>query len=132
MGLPRSVQAIGGGGSGVGAREGQALCGRVANSGRVRLPAFAFIIPESLGVLPIRPTIMNPTTQTSPLLTREQLATALGICQMTVSRLTKARRIPFVSVGRRGKRYDREAVVLALNTNPIASTLSVAGKGESK
>ena len=30
---------------------------------------------------------------------------------MTVSRLTKAGRIPFVSVGRRGKRYDREAVV---------------------
>ena len=56
-----------------------------------------------------------------PLLTREQLATALGICRMTVSRLTKAGRIPFVSVGRRGKRYDREAVVLALsvfNSNP--------------
>ncbi len=56
-----------------------------------------------------------------PLLTREQLATALGICRMTVSPLTKAGRIPFVSVGRRGKRYDREAVVVALsvfNSNP--------------
>jgi hypothetical protein len=35
---------------------------------------------------------------------------------MTVSRLTKAGRIPFVSVGRRGKRYDREAVVVALSS----------------
>ena len=34
---------------------------------------------------------------------------------MTVSRLTKTGRIPFVSVGRRGKRYDREAVVVALS-----------------
>ena len=76
--------------------------------------------------------MMNTTIQPSPLLTREQLATALGICRMTVSRLTKSGRIPFVSVGRRGKRYDREAVVLALNTNPIASTPSVAGRGESK
>jgi excisionase family DNA binding protein len=50
-----------------------------------------------------------------PLLTREQLAAALGICRMTVSRLTKAGRIPFVSVGSRGKRYDREAVVVALS-----------------
>jgi hypothetical protein len=65
--------------------------------------------------------MMNTTIQPSPLLTREQLATALGICRMTVSRLTKAGRIPFVSVGRRGKRYDREAVVVALsvfNSNP--------------
>lgn len=66
-------------------------------------------------MLPIQPTMMNTTIQTSPLLTREQLATALGICRMTVSRLTKAGRIPFVSVGRRGKRYDREAVVVALS-----------------
>jgi hypothetical protein len=51
---------------------------------------------------------------------------------MTVSRLTKAGRIPFVSVGRRGKRYDREAVVFALNSNPIVSTLSVAGRGDVK
>lgn len=92
----------------------------------------AVVAPESLWVLPIQPTMMNTTIQPSPLLTREQLATALGICRMTVSRLTKAGRIPFVSVGRRGKRYDREAVVLALNSNPIASTPSVAGRGESK
>ena len=92
----------------------------------------AVVAPESLWVLPIQATMMNTTIQTSPLLTREQLATALGICRMTVSRLTKAGRIPFVSVGRRGKRYDREAVVLALNSNPIASTPSVAGRGESK
>jgi excisionase family DNA binding protein len=60
-----------------------------------------------------------------PLLTREQLATALGICRMTVSRLTKAGRIPFVSVGRRGKRYDRQAVVVALSvfeSNPKPPT----------
>lgn len=76
---------------------------------------------------------MNTQSNTpSPLLTREQLATALGICRMTVSRLTKAGRIPFVSIGRRGKRYDREAVVVALNSNPISSTLSVAGRGEAK
>ena len=96
------------------------------------LPAFAFISPESLGVLPIQPKMMNTTIQPSPLLTREQLATALGICRMTVTRLTALGRIPFVSIGRRGKRYDREAVVLALNSNPIASTLSVAGRGEVK
>ena len=85
----------------------------------------AVVAPESLGVLPIQATMMNTTIQPSPLLTREQLATALGICRMTVSRLTKAGRIPFVSVGRRGKRYDREAVVVALSAylnapaNPI-------------
>jgi excisionase family DNA binding protein len=61
--------------------------------------------------------MMNTIIQTYPLLTREQLATALGICRMTVSRLTKAGRIPFVSVGRRGKRYDREAVVVALSAS---------------
>jgi len=75
----------------------------------------AVVAPESLGVLPIQATMMNTTIQPSPLLTREQLATALGICRMTVSRLTKTGRIPFVSVGRRGKRYDREAVVVALS-----------------
>ena len=80
----------------------------------------AVVAPESLGVLPIRPKKMNTTIQTSPLLTREQLATALGICRMTVSRLTKAGRIPFVSVGRRGKRYDREAVVVALSASLTA------------
>ena len=47
---------------------------------------------------------------------------------MLTGRVYKA----FVSVGRRGKRYDREAVVFALNSNPIASTLSVAGRGEVK
>ena len=85
----------------------------------------AVVAPESLGVLPIRPKKMNTTIQTSPLLTREQLATALGICRMTVSRLTKAGRIPFVSVGRRGKRYDREAVVVALSAylNAPAKTI---------
>jgi excisionase family DNA binding protein len=60
------------------------------------------------------------------LLTREQLSVALGICRMTVSRLTKAGRIPFVSVGRRGKRYDREAVVVALsayNSNSAKPTV---------
>ena len=70
--------------------------------------------------------MMNTTIQTSPLLTREQLATALGICRMTVSRLTKAGRIPFVSVGRRGKRYDREAVVVALSVYLNASAKPTA------
>lgn len=96
------------------------------------MPLVPSVAPHSLRVLPIQPTMMNTTIQPSPLLTREQLAVALGICRMTVSRLTKAGRIPFVSVGRRGKRYDREAVVFALNSNPIASTLSVAGRGEVK
>ncbi len=58
---------------------------------------------------------MNSKSPPPPLLTREQLATALGICRMTVSRLTKAGRIPFVSVGLRGKRYDRESVIVALS-----------------
>ena len=66
------------------------------------------------------------------LLTREELAAALGVHKTTITRLTALGRIPFVSIGRRGKRYDREAVVVALNSNPIASTPSVAGKGESK
>ena len=76
-------------------------------------------------MLPIPAKKMTTAISPSPLLTREQLATALGICRMTVSRLTKAGRIPFVSVGRRGKRYDREAVVVALSAylnapaNPI-------------
>ena len=77
----------------------------------------AVVAPQSLGVLPIPAKKMNTTIQPSPLLTREQLATALGICRMTVTRLTKAGRIPFVSVGRRGKRYDREAVVVALSAS---------------
>ncbi len=72
-------------------------------------------------------------TITSPsLLNRDQLAVALGVHKTTITRLTALGRIPFVSIGRRGKRYDREAVVVALNSNPIASTLSVAGRGEVK
>jgi hypothetical protein len=47
----------------------------------------------------------------------------LGVCQETVSRLTLSGRIPFVSIGRRGKRYDRQAVVVALT-----STLNVPAK----
>jgi excisionase family DNA binding protein len=56
-----------------------------------------------------------------PLLTREELASALGVHKTTITRLTALGRIPFVSVGRRGKRYDRDAVVVALsvfNSNP--------------
>jgi len=75
----------------------------------------------------------NPTTnQPEKLLTQAEVADALGVCQETVSRLTVAGRIPFILIGRRGKRYDRQAVVFALNSNPIASTLSVAGRGEVK
>lgn len=66
----------------------------------------------------------NPNTkQTEPLLTQDEIAEALGVCQETVSRLTLSGRIPFVSIGRRGKRYDRQAVVVALT-----STLNVPAK----
>jgi len=51
----------------------------------------------------------------NPLLTRDQLALTLGVHKTTITRLTALGRIPFVSVGRRGKRYDREAVVVALS-----------------
>lgn len=71
-------------------------------------------------------------TITPSLLNRDQLAVALGVHKTTITRLTALGRIPFVSIGRRGKRYDREAVVLALNSEPIASTPSVAGRGDSK
>jgi len=75
---------------------------------------------------------MNLITNSPSLLNRDQLAVALGVHKTTITRLTALGRIPFVSIGRRGKRYDREAVVVALNSNPIASTLSVAGRGEVK
>ena len=58
---------------------------------------------------------MTQPTTPSPLLTREQLALTLGVHKTTITRLTALKRIPFVSVGRRGKRYDREAVVAALS-----------------
>jgi hypothetical protein len=48
------------------------------------------------------------------LLTQNQLAVALNVCQETVSRLTVNKRIPFICVGRRGKRYDLDAVIAAL------------------
>ena len=51
----------------------------------------------------------------SVLLTRAQIAAVLGVSLITVSRLEKAGRIPCVSIGRRQKRYDREAVVAALS-----------------
>lgn len=58
----------------------------------------------------------NPTAnQPEKLLTQAEVAEALGVCQETVSRLTVAGRIPFIPIGRRGKRYDREAVVVALS-----------------
>jgi excisionase family DNA binding protein len=75
---------------------------------------------------------MNLITNSPSLLNRDQLALTLGVHKTTITRLTALGRIPFVSIGRRGKRYDREAVVLALNSNPIASTPSVAGRGEVK
>jgi excisionase family DNA binding protein len=56
---------------------------------------------------------MTQETQ-PPLLTREGLALALGVHKTTIYRLTALGRIPYVSVGRRGKRYDLQAVVLAL------------------
>ena len=58
---------------------------------------------------------MNLITNSPSLLNRDQLAVALGVHKTTVTRLTALGRIPFVSVGRRGKRYDREAVVVALS-----------------
>jgi len=58
---------------------------------------------------------MSTTPTTPTLLTREQLAASLGVHKTTITRLTALKRIPFVSVGRRGKRYDRDAVVAALS-----------------
>ena len=55
------------------------------------------------------------TNQPEKLLTQAEVAEALGVCQETVSRLTVAGRIPFILIGRRGKRYDRQAVVAALS-----------------
>jgi excisionase family DNA binding protein len=52
------------------------------------------------------------------LLTREGLALALGVHKTTVYRLTALGRIPYVSVGRRGKRYELQAVVRALASKP--------------
>ena len=52
------------------------------------------------------------------LLTREGLALALGVHKTTVTRLTALGRIPYVSVGRGGKRYERQAVVRALAAKP--------------
>ena len=53
-----------------------------------------------------------------PLLTREGLALALGVHKSTIYRLTALGRIPYVSVGRRGKRYELQAVVRALASKP--------------
>lgn len=53
-----------------------------------------------------------------PLLTREGLALALGVHMITIYRLTRLGRIPYVSVGRRGKRYELQAVVCALASKP--------------
>jgi excisionase family DNA binding protein len=64
---------------------------------------------------------MTPATS-QPLLTREGLALALGVHKSTVYRLTALGRIPYVSVGRRGKRYELQAVVLALAVKNVIST----------
>jgi len=64
---------------------------------------------------------MTPATS-QPLLTREGLALALGVHKTTVTRLTALGRIPYVSVGRRGKRYELQAVVLALAVKNLIST----------
>lgn len=56
------------------------------------------------------------TNHIEPLLTQAEIAEHLGVCQETVSRLTVAGRIPFIPIGRRGKRYDRLAVVAALSS----------------
>ena len=61
------------------------------------------------------------------LLTREGLALALGVHKTTVTRLTALGRIPYVSVGRRGKRYELQAVVRALASKPsVVVTEAVA------
>jgi excisionase family DNA binding protein len=54
--------------------------------------------------------------ETKKLLTQNQLAAVLNVCTETVSRLTVNKRIPFICVGRRGKRYDIDAVIAALST----------------
>jgi len=69
---------------------------------------------------------MNPTNNPPSLLNRDQLAVALGVHKTTIARLTALGRIPFVSVGRRGKRYDREAVVVALSASSKASAKPTA------
>lgn len=52
--------------------------------------------------------------ETKKLITQNQLAQALNVCQETISRLTVTKRIPYIPIGRRGKRYDLDAVVAAL------------------
>jgi excisionase family DNA binding protein len=60
------------------------------------------------------------------LLTREGLALALGVHKTTVYRLTALGRIPYVSVGRRGKRYELQAVVRALASKPSNVSEAIA------
>ena len=55
---------------------------------------------------------------TPSLLTREGLALALGVHKSTIYRLTALGRIPYVLVGRRGKRYELQAVMRALASKP--------------
>jgi excisionase family DNA binding protein len=60
-------------------------------------------------------TLESTKTEQRVLLTRKQLAAALGICRMTVSRMTVDGKIPFVPIGKRQKRYFLDAVVAALS-----------------
>ena len=63
---------------------------------------------------------------TPTLLTREGLALALGVHKSTIYRLTALGRIPYVSVGRRGKRYELQAVVCALASKPSNVSEAIA------
>jgi excisionase family DNA binding protein len=63
-------------------------------------------------------TTKHNKTQPEPLLTQAELARVLGVHIETISRLTVSKRIPFIWVGRRAKRYELEAVVIALASKP--------------
>ena len=72
-------------------------------------------------------TINHNSTHPARLLTQAQLAATLGVHIETISRLTVAKSIPFIWVGRRGKRYELQAVVRALASKPsVVVTESVA------
>jgi hypothetical protein len=53
---------------------------------------------------------LPPRTSLSPLLTRKQVADALGVCVHSVARYTRAGLLPCLRINRRVIRYDPRAV----------------------